>query len=168
MLGSRLYIDTIKLDEGGEATERNHAIATVMEQADHAFGFNWPYFSYVTKDNHIYILNAFNKQFIQRYEVPDNVTFISHTFLSDTHDFYCVCETKDEMFEIYNIDLDSSDPLISKPILSYSFSEVESEHVNGFHARGSSRKEKINLNKQTMVFMLHGKKLVAWDGSGIQ
>lgn len=73
MLGSRLYIDTIEVDEyvpGGDTTERNHCIGSVMEQADHAFGFNWPYFSYVTKENDIFILNAFNKQFIQRYKVP--------------------------------------------------------------------------------------------------
>lgn len=67
MLGSRLYIDTIELDEyvdGGEKTDRNHCIQSVMEQADHGFGFNWPYFSYVTKENDIFILNAFNKMFI--------------------------------------------------------------------------------------------------------
>ena len=113
MLGSRLYIDTVEVDEyvpGGDTTERNHCIDSVMEQTDHAFGFNWPYFSYVTKENDIFILNSFNKQFIQRYKVSENVTYISHTFLSDTHDFYCICETKDEMFEVYNIDLDSADP----------------------------------------------------------
>lgn len=53
------------------------------------------------------------------------------------------------------------------PILSYPYSAVDSEAVVGFHARGSSRKEKINLNKQTMVFMLHGNKLVGWDGTGV-
>ena len=32
--------------------------------------------------------------------------------------------------------------------------------------RGSSWKEKINLNKQTMCFMLHGQHLVGWNGQG--
>ena len=63
MLGNRLYLDTIELDEVG-TPDRNHAIETIVEQADHALGFNWPYFSYVTKLNEIFILNAFNKSFI--------------------------------------------------------------------------------------------------------
>lgn len=42
-----MYLDTIELDEG-DKIERNHAIETIVEQADHAFGFNWPYFCYVS------------------------------------------------------------------------------------------------------------------------
>lgn len=62
-LGNRIYLDTIELDDG-IITERNHAVDTIVEAADHAAGFNWPYYSFVTKDNFIFILNAFNKSFI--------------------------------------------------------------------------------------------------------
>lgn len=31
-----------------------------------------------------------------------------------------------------------------------------------FHVRGSSKKEKINLNKKLIIFILHGDKLWAW------
>jgi hypothetical protein len=163
LLDSKIYLDTIELDNGS-TTDRNHAISTITEEADHGFGFNWPYFSFVTKDNFIFILNAFNKSFIQRYEMPSHIKYISHTFLSDTHDFYCICETNNQMFEFYNIDLDSPDPVIVGPLLKYPFAKVDSNKVTGFHTRGSSRKEKINLNKQTMCFMLHGEILVGWNG----
>ena len=80
----------------------------------------------MSKQNEVYILNAFNKFFIQRYELPKHVTHVSHTFLSDTHDFYCICETEEEYFEFYNIDLDSEDPEIYGPLLKYNFNQVYS------------------------------------------
>jgi hypothetical protein len=86
--------------------------------------------------------------------------------VSDTHDFYCICETDDEQFKVYNINMDSEFPQFEDPILTYPFEFVDSEAVTGFHCRGSSRKEKINLNKQTMVFMLHGQHLIGWNGLG--
>jgi hypothetical protein len=118
-----------------------------VEKHYHALGFNWPYFSYGTKDNYLFILNAFNPSFIQRYELPKIVSIISHTFLTDTHDFYCFVETLDDHFEIYTIDLDSHFPEVQGPILRYSFEKVSAFQAKGFHVRGSSRKEKINLNK---------------------
>jgi hypothetical protein len=48
-LGSRLYIDTTMLDKGATDKSINHCKDPIMEQADHGFGFNWPYFSYVSK-----------------------------------------------------------------------------------------------------------------------
>jgi hypothetical protein len=39
-----------------------------------------------------------------------------------------------------------------------------------FHVRASSRKEKINLNKALMFFMMHGSTLYGWcegDGSKV-
>lgn len=125
-LGNKLYLDSIELDEL-VISKRNHALDSIVEHADHALGFNWPYFSFVTKDNFVYILNAFNKSFIQRYELPSHITIVSHTFLSDTHDFYLICETSQEKFEYYNIDLDSADPRITGPLLSYSFQDVDSK-----------------------------------------
>lgn len=72
---------------------------------------------------------------------------MTHTFLTDTHDFYCCCETNDDNYAIYTIDLDSDEPYVEGPILQYSFMTVKNEIACGFHVRGSSRKEKINLNK---------------------
>ena len=100
--------------------------------------------------------------------MPEKVSIISHTFLTDTHDFYVFVETSDEHFEIYTIDLDSPYPLVVGPILRYSFEKVSSFPAKGFHVRGSSRKEKINLNKQLMCFMMHGTDLWGWTGSDIK
>lgn len=96
------------------------------------------------------------------------MSIISHTFLTDTHDFYVLVETLDDHFEIYTIDLDSHYPLVEKPILRYSFDQVKAQKPKGFHVRGSSRKEKINLNKQLMCFMMHETDLWGWTGSEVK
>jgi hypothetical protein len=83
--------------------------------------------------------------------------------LTDTHDFYTLCETNDEHMEVYTIDLDCDDPFINGPILRYGFETVNHKLVSGFHVRGSSRKEKINLNKQLMVFIMHDDELWGWN-----
>jgi len=127
-----------------------------------AYAFNWPYFSYASKFNYILILNSFNPSFIQRYELPSHVAIVSHSFLTDTHDYYCIVETKHETHELYHIDLDSSDPVLHGPLLTYSFSRVKDERIVDFHVRGSSHKEKINLNKVLMVYVLHGTSLYGW------
>ena len=72
-----------------------------------AVGFNWPYFSYGIKKDFVLVFNAFNPSFVQSYEVPENVTVIVDTFLTDTHDMYIIAESEDDYFEIYHVDLDS-------------------------------------------------------------
>jgi hypothetical protein len=42
--------------------------------------------------------------------------------------------------------------------------------LKNFHVRSSSRKEKINLNKALIIFMMHGSKLYGWcehDGNKV-
>jgi hypothetical protein len=126
-----------------------------------AYGFNWPYFAYASKRNFIQILNAFNVNFIQRYELPKHIIRCSHTFLSDTHDFYCICETADG-YEIYNIDLDHPEPYLSDCLLKYNFERVNRQFLTAFHVRSSSRKEKVNLNRSLIAFMMHGNTLYGW------
>ena len=89
------------------------------------------------------------------------MTIICESFLTDTHDYFCVVETENSTFEIYHIDLDSSDPRI-KCIHSYPFSEVGGKKIVNFHCRGSSHKEKINLNQLLVCYMLHGDDLYCW------
>ena len=77
-----------------------------------AYGFNWPYFCYASKYNYIFVLNAFNPNFIQRYELPNNELTsnrVSFTFLTDTHDLFVMYEVS-EGYEVYFIDLDSDHP----------------------------------------------------------
>ena len=84
------------------------------------------------------------------------------TFLTDTHECFIIVETLEDTYEIYQINLDSEDPRINSPIFKYSFDDVDGTLLNGFHARGSSSKEKINLNKRLIIFMQHGSTLWAW------
>lgn len=56
------------------------------------------------------------------------------------------------------------EPKVNGPILRYPFDKVGSKGVIGFHVRGSSSKEKINLNKKLLIFTLHGSDLWSWNG----
>lgn len=89
-----------------------------------AYAFNWPYFSYATKMNYVFILNSFNKDFIQRYELPPHTIRCSSGFLTDTHDYFCIIETI-VGYELYNIDLDSVEPYLEGPLLQYTFESVK-------------------------------------------
>ena len=119
--GENLYIDTISLELGYKDDPDAAVVDTCVDNNYFAYGFNWPYFSFATKENFVFIYNAFNPNFIQRYELPSNVQRINKTFLTDTHDFYTLCETKDDHMEVYTIDLDCDDPYINGPILRYGF-----------------------------------------------
>ena len=39
-------------------------MSTIVDKFYMAYGFNWPYFSYASKMNYVFILNAFNPNFI--------------------------------------------------------------------------------------------------------
>ena len=53
---------------------------------------------------------------------------------------------------------------VEGPLLEYSVDDVDDGRLIAFHARSSSNKEKINLNKNLMAFMLHDQKLFYWKG----
>lgn len=48
------------------------------------------------------------------------------------------------------------------PILTYDEEDVESKELLTIHARGSSRKEKIDLHQNLLVFFLHGDTIYNW------
>lgn len=75
-------------------------------------------------------------------------------------------ETLDDHFEVYHIDLDDMDPVLQGPILRYPFKRVNEEKITAFHCRGGSQKEKINLNRALMIYIMHGESLYAWTGPG--
>ena len=88
------------------------------------------------------------------------------TFLTDTHDLFIVVESEIGL-EMYNIDLDSPHPFLEGPLFKYTFKEVHFQTLTDFHVRASSRKEKINLNKACIAFMMHGNVLYGWcQGDG--
>lgn len=171
-VGDNIYMDTVDNNlgfphEGRSFEPKNSLISTCVDKFYFAYSFNWPYFSIASKDNFIYIFNAFNKDFIQRFKLPERVTIVCSTFLTDTHDFYAVVETIDEFFEIYHINLDSRNPDLNAglqaPIHSFCFQKVGYKQIDGYHVRGSSSKEKINLNKQLMLFFKLKTELWGWN-----
>jgi hypothetical protein len=52
------------------------------------------------------------------------------------------------------------------PINSYSFDQVRQKRATAFHVRASSDKEKVNLEKSLMWFVMHEDELWGIDGSG--
>ena len=102
-VGDYLYLDVIDIsksykqeglgtEESAEEDEDEHIEMTVDKHYS-AYGFNWPYFSYGTKNKKVFVLNAFNPSFIQRYELPKNTACILNTFLTDTHDMFIIVDT---------------------------------------------------------------------------
>ena len=73
-----------------------------------AYSFNWPYFAYANKINFIHVMNAFTPSFIQRYELPDNEVRVLETTLTDSKDLFILTETYQNIYNIYQIDLDAS------------------------------------------------------------
>ena len=63
-LGESIYCDTIDLDKCYDEDSTLAVVESVEEKYYHAYGFNWPYFSFATKSNEIIILNAFNPSVI--------------------------------------------------------------------------------------------------------
>ena len=126
--GDYLFLDTIQIQRHGteEVIDKNKAhLSTCIDKVYMAYGFNWPYFSYASQQDQkrpifIFILNAFNPNFIQRYQLPSQVVRCMKTILTDTHDLYAICEIKNGMYEVYNIDLDKDDPVLEGNILRYS------------------------------------------------
>mmetsp|Transcript_7702 Transcript_7702/g.11942 ORF Transcript_7702/g.11942 Transcript_7702/m.11942 type:complete len:306 (-) Transcript_7702:3039-3956(-) len=161
-------MDIIDIDAGKRGEEEDCHVAVTVERNYYSYSFNWPYFSYATKNKTVFIFNAFNPTFIQRYVLPQNVVKVVASFLTDTHDYFCLVETIDDHFEVLHIDLDSLAPVLDGPVLRYPFSKVDGKKVTGFHTRGSSEKEHVNLNKVLHFVILHQDDLYVWNGDDLE
>ena len=158
-IGDALYIDTLDIDKGYTEDPEDGIVESVKDEHYHSMGFNWPYFSYGTKNNKVFVMNAFNPGLIQRFQLLPKVRKIAGTFLTDTYDLYVITETREETFATYHIDLSLEQPRVSEAIFEYPLASVGGKAVTSFHVRGSSDKEKINLNKKLLLFMMHGSDL---------
>ena len=73
-LGQTIYVDTVDIKIGfDEDREVNEHIESSKDAQWTCYGFNWPIFTYGTKDNEIIVLTAFNPTYQQRYLVPKKV-----------------------------------------------------------------------------------------------
>ena len=63
-LGDKIYFDTIDISKSYEDDPEEGHISACSERYYMAYSFNWPYFSYASKQNFIFILNAFNPTFV--------------------------------------------------------------------------------------------------------
>jgi hypothetical protein len=70
-IGEFLYVDVIDIAIGFKEDSSNEHVECSIDKYYMAYGFNWPYFSYGTKLNVVVVLNAFNPNYQQRYEMPE-------------------------------------------------------------------------------------------------
>ena len=100
--------------------ENQAHISMCVERYYGAFSFNWPYFTLANKNKFVYIYNAFNPTFVQRYQLPPDVTVVSGTRITDTYDLYVISETCNQTFKVLKIDLNEAYPKIME-IFEYPF-----------------------------------------------
>ena len=73
-IGDVLYIDTMDVEKGYDSKNPEAGVVgSVKEEHYHSIGFNWPYFSYGTKNNKVFVMNAFNPGLVQRFQLPPKV-----------------------------------------------------------------------------------------------
>ena len=69
-IGDYLYLDEIDISKSykgeceDDAKEEDEHVQMTVDKHYSAYGFNWPYFSYGTKNHKVFVLNAFNPSFI--------------------------------------------------------------------------------------------------------
>jgi hypothetical protein len=162
-VGDYLWLEVIDLEmsEVKDASPKSGHIGSHVYRFYTAYSFNWPYFAYASRYCDLFILNAFNPSFVQCYKMPKRTRQCTHSFLTDTHDFFCVSETMNDQFEIMHLDMDDPNPRL-RSVFKYSFDVVGGQAIEAFHCRGSSHKEKINLNEMLVVYIMHGTDLYYW------
>lgn len=126
-----------------------------------AFSICWPFIAFSGLGNYILLINAYENTKIRRIQIadPDKSITICQTYVTETNDLF-VCVQDDDMYKLYMMDLDYSiehefvdkasegelEPYTFKMILQYHDSVVNLEQMSQLHVRGSSKKEKLDLN----------------------
>jgi hypothetical protein len=156
---------------GSEEAERygceNVAVKTFEHLQLRGYCFHWPFFVYSNIDGNLIIFNAFEPNILN--VVPLSEKFkILEMYITDTADLF-IAGRRQDLFQIFWIDLDlgniknynNDKEIISKQmfrpnlLLQYARKEVDGKKLTKIHARGSSRKEKIDVNNKLTLFILH-------------
>ena len=122
------------------------------------------------------IWSVFERKTLHQVEVGDlnSNLFIEDTFITQTNDLILV--TRDNhLYQILTIDLDKAnvkefegeefnfdEQFKLKLLFEYDARDVENKSLTNIHARGSSRKEKIDTNNKLVVFLQHEDNLYVW------
>jgi hypothetical protein len=122
------------------------------------FSINWPYVTCSgLSTNTVFIVNFFDRKLIHRIILPKEVNKISDTYITETNDLFVLAQISNK-YRLYTLDLDASNKFEQEDSLSkeydykmtkifeYTASEVEHQPILQMHARGSSRKEVVDLN----------------------
>lgn len=75
-IGDYLYQHTIDIDKGYHCKKLEAVTSLTVQRYYSGYGFNWPYFSYATKNRKVLILNCFNPNFVMRFIFPDHLTTV--------------------------------------------------------------------------------------------
>ena len=74
---------------------------------------NWPYIVFTNFENHLFVINSFNRHILYRIETSDHYSdstttkkqTIAETYITNTKDLFIVINV-DDMYFLHQIDLD--------------------------------------------------------------
>ena len=142
-----------------------------------AFSIKWPYVTFSGLGNFLLLISVFSRKTLHRIEIcpPEETMKVCRTFITNTNDLYVVIRQEqyfklltmnlDDINEFENMHLSDKERAESfkfKQLFQYKCVEVDYQPMLDLFARGSSRKEAIQLNHKLQVFFLHQGKLAAW------
>lgn len=77
MVGDWLYLDIVNIDTSEHT-------ASIVDRPFCAYNFNWPYFTFGSKDNHLFVINVFSLNEVQRFQMPKSCSRITCTQITDS------------------------------------------------------------------------------------
>ena len=148
-------------------------VKTLVVGEKNAIYAMWPYVAIQGFDNTMYLLNAFDSDQLKRIILPFDPKEgrLCQMFISVENDLFFMIENfKSNMFELWNIDLDSPHDFVRfedqkiqmKKIFEYSLSDVKNRILLDVFIRSAS-KSSVNDNKKLYVFFLHKGGLYMWN-----
>lgn len=119
--------------------------------------------------NDILVINCYDHEQIHQVQIgkkEEKMTIVD-TYITDTNDLFIATQVKVQQvikYKIFHIDLDKSNVRENKKrdehfrieeIFEYSEKHVDKRALLAIHVRGSSRKEKSDINQMRVIFFLH-------------
>lgn len=177
-----------KLPAMSSLNNQDYKIDQYCSMQINAFSINWPYVAFSGIHQNLCLLNAFDRDILQRIEIsPGHIetqSGVRHTivatYITDTHDLFLMIYQQRKYY-LYNIDLDECNPRefelnminsmfeqknpynLKEHLMVYDEKQVSNKFFTRMHIRGSSQKEQIDFNEELIVLILHENELYCWN-----
>ena len=132
--------------------------------------FKWPYIAFSGLDGFLWIICAFDQEFMKRVEYPkhDGLQLVQTFITYDFNLFIVLQSEKLREFQILKLDLNypndfktfDEQRFILEPVLTYKSDDVGGQPLTDLYIRSESRE--VGSNEKLMCFLLHRNKLFSW------